>query len=87
MASENERSAHIARAKAFARADAASIDDDPPTHGRDTAIYQELQPIIRKYEEWLRVNKDELFNEEMQQKANTIRLLLAEINDEVNTPL
>jgi hypothetical protein len=42
---------------------------------------------FRKYEEWLRANRGELFNDEMQQKANTIRLLLAEINDELNTPL
>ena len=61
-------------------------DDDPPEHGRDTVVFQDLQPIRRKYAEWLAANRMELFNDDMVNKAELVQRLLDEISDELNTP-
>jgi hypothetical protein len=60
---------------------------DPPSHGRDTAIYQELVPINQKYSQWLERNANEFWNDEMFSKAQKIRDMLDDLADEFNQPL
>jgi hypothetical protein len=62
-------------------------DDNPPEHGRDTAIYQELIVVQTKYEKWLNDNWKDLFNDEMVAKANLIKYMLEELSDELKQPL
>jgi hypothetical protein len=62
-------------------------DDDPPTHGRDTAVYQELQPVRELYRLWLSRNRGDLFNDELEAMAQEVEDILLKISDELNTPL
>lgn len=61
-------------------------DGNPAEHGRDTAIFQELQPIRAAFRKWFTANRADFLNDEMY-KATRIEALLDEISDELNTPL
>lgn len=60
---------------------------DPPSHGRDTAIYQELVRIKVEVFDWLMRNADEFYNDEMKAKAKVIWEMLDDLTDELNVPL
>lgn len=62
-------------------------DDNPPEHGSDTAIYQELEDVRNKYAKWFYDNKKDISNPEMEVKARQIADLLQDISDELNQPL
>ena len=62
-------------------------DGNPPEHGRDTAVYQELQVVRNKLDSWLARNKSDLPNEELADKAQQAVDLLHEISDELDAPL
>ena len=62
-------------------------DGNPAEHGRDTAIYRELQPVRAAFRKWFTANRSDMFNDEMHGKAAQIEALLDEISDELNGPL
>ncbi len=64
-----------------------SDEGDAPSHGRDTAIYQELLDVRAKYAKWLHENRKDMPNKEMEEKAEQIEEMLDDISRELNTPL
>ncbi len=62
-------------------------DGNPPEHGRDTAIYQELQQVRYKLESWFAKNKGDMPNDDATEKAQRAIDLLHEVSDELDTPL
>lgn len=64
-----------------------SEDGDAPSHGRDTAIYQELLAIRIQYEKWLHDNRKDMLDEEMVDTAESIEALLYDISRELKSPL
>lgn len=61
-------------------------DDDGPEHGRDTAIFQELLPVMESYRKWLARNKSDLCNDEQEAMAAKITDLFDELHDSLNVP-
>lgn len=62
-------------------------DDNPPEHGRDTAIWQELQPPLTMLEAWLRNNANEFWSDETKAKAALAVGLLAQVCEELDVKL
>lgn len=62
------------------------VPPEPPTHGRETAIYQEFIAVRGIYLKWLQSNKNEFWDEETKRMANKVWYLLDEIKDKLNVP-
>ena len=45
------------------------LENDGPSHGRDTAIYQELLPVAAAFDKWLASNQNEFWCPEDEEKA------------------
>jgi hypothetical protein len=57
------------------------------THGRDTAIYQELVVINNRIQDWAKANDNDFHNDVMKDKVRMAQELLEEVAEELNTPL
>lgn len=64
-----------------------SEDGDAPSHGRDTAVYQELLPVKAAFEKWLAQNRRDLGSPELEAAADGIEGLLEQIEEGLNQPL
>jgi hypothetical protein len=64
-----------------------SDDGDAISHGRDSAMYQQLMPIRVKFDEWQAQFRKEFYGPEMEQDAAQIEILLDRLADSINVPL
>jgi hypothetical protein len=64
-----------------------SEDGDAITHGRDSAMYQELCPIKEKFDKWAEAFGKEFFSVTMEQDVANVGILLEHIAHELNQPL
>jgi hypothetical protein len=64
-----------------------SDDGDASSHGRDSAMYQQLMPIRVKFDEWQAQFRKEFYGPEMEQDAAQIEILLDRLADSINVPL
>lgn len=63
-----------------------SEDGDAPSHGDETAIYQELVKIRVQYEKWVCDNKISFPNDEFESLSTGIEAAFVKMEEELNQP-
>ena len=66
--------------------DAWGDEGNVPSHGRDTAVYQELVELRKKVQEYLHRNRNDFYNEEMRATIRAVIELMDQVAEELNQP-
>lgn len=64
-----------------------SEDGDAASHGSETAIYQELVDLRKKFDKWKVSNRRDFPNDEFTNKVIQIEAIIEEMEDELDQSL